>query len=190
MGSWLYPMKRFNEIIILGIVVPLSGLLLSCGQERADYSHRCSRMIAWEAYDEAIEDCTQEIVLNPKSAVAYNQRGFVYLRLGNYSAAIKDYTQANQLQPNSALIYNNRCFAYYRVGEYPKALADCDQALHLHPLFAGAYSNRGLIRFALGDKSGAKEDYQKAVKLFLEAGDQQSYQIIQERYKKLQKPQI
>ena len=41
--------------------------------------------------------------------VAYNNRGFTYLNLGEYQRAIEDLNEALRLDPQDALACNNRC---------------------------------------------------------------------------------
>ncbi len=60
-----------------------------------------------EKYDEAIEDYTKAIHLDPDFALAYNNRGVVYHNLEKYDEAIEDYTEAIRLDPDLALAQNN-----------------------------------------------------------------------------------
>ena len=48
---------------------------------------------------QAIEDLNQAITLNPKYAEAYNNRGYVYMRLQNYESALNDLNRAIELRP-------------------------------------------------------------------------------------------
>ena len=53
--------------------------------------------------DQAIADYTQAIALDPKYAVAYNNRGIAYCDKGDLDQAIADYTQAIALDPKYAV---------------------------------------------------------------------------------------
>ena len=180
-------MKRIYQLImILGSIVALSQVLQGCRSTREDFSTQCNQLIGMKAYQDALEDCTQAIVLGSNTASDYVRRGYVRAQLGKYNEAIEDYTQAIFLQPEGIVIYNNRCAAYYRVGKYKEAIADCNQVLSIKPNFAGSYFNRGRARAALKDKKGAIEDYQKAAQLFLKEDKQESYQAVMEDLRKLQ----
>jgi tetratricopeptide (TPR) repeat protein len=187
-GTESRAMKCIHQLImILGIVIALSQVCLGCRRNtRDDFSSRCIELIGVQGYQEALENCSQAILLGSNTATDYVRRGYVRTQLGEYDKAIEDYTQALFLQPNGLVIYNHRCVTYYLAGRYKEAIADCNQALSLKPDYAGAYASRGRVRVALKDKKGAIEDYQKAAKLFLKEGNKRNYQGVQEDLKKLQ----
>lgn len=172
--------------MILGSVIILSQVFQGCRRTSEDFSSRCNQLIGEKAYQDALENCTQAIILGSNTASDYVRRGYVRTQLGKYKEAIEDYTQAIFLQPEGFVIYNHRCVAYYRVGKYKEAIADCNQVLSIEPNFAGSYANRGRARAAIKDKKRAIEDYQKAAKLFLNQGNKESYQAVLEDLKKLQ----
>lgn len=183
-------MKRPYQLIMTsGIVIALSQVSLGCSTTDK-VSSQCSHLIMAEAYQEALEDCTQDIIHGSNSASDYVRRGYVRTKLGKYDEAIEDYTQALFIQPDASLVYNHRCVAYYGAGKYGDAIADCNQALSLKPNFAGSYFNRGRARAALKDNKGAFEDYQKAAKLFLKAGNKESYQVVLKELRKLKLPSV
>jgi len=95
--------------------------------------------------DQAIDDFTKAIELDPKLAFAYNNRGNVYRKKGNYDQAISDYTKAIEIAPAETQIYINRAYAYYEdKGAFDLALTDFDKAIELNPNLASAYKGRGL----------------------------------------------
>ncbi|MFH1674266.1 MAG: tetratricopeptide repeat protein, partial [Pseudomonadota bacterium] len=57
-------------------------------------------------------------------AIAYNNRGFAYGKLGNHQQAIKDYNKAIDLDPLDAMAYSNRGFAYGILGNYQQGIED------------------------------------------------------------------
>ena len=50
-------------------------------------------------YSEAIAAYTQAIKLDPKYALAYNNRGYTYKALGQSAKAAADFAQASKLDP-------------------------------------------------------------------------------------------
>jgi tetratricopeptide (TPR) repeat protein len=67
------------------------------------------------------------------------------------------------------------------------AIADYNKSIEINPNLAQAYNNRGIARSALGDKEGAIEDFQKAVNLYKEQGNQKLSQDSLNRLKKLRR---
>jgi lipoprotein NlpI len=61
-------------------------------------------------YDKAIE-------IDPRSHVAYNERGLFHLRLGEFDAAITDYDMALSFRPDAAFSLYGRGLAYLRKGD-------------------------------------------------------------------------
>jgi tetratricopeptide (TPR) repeat protein len=111
---------------------------------------------------EALADYNHAIYIDPKTAIAYHNRGLVSKMLGNLNAALADYRMAIQIAPDNPVTYNNRANVYAENGQFEKALADYDRALQLDPHYGDAYDNRGYIRAKLGDAEGAAADYSRA----------------------------
>ena len=109
-------------------------------------------------YNKAIE-------LDPKQAMAFNNRGFAYYTKKDYDQALKDYDQAIALKPDFALAYNNRGDAYYQRKEYDRAQADYGKAIGLKPDYDLAYYNRGLTYHEQKNYDQAINDFNKAISL-------------------------
>jgi tetratricopeptide (TPR) repeat protein len=101
---------------------------------------------------EAIEDYTQAIRLNPDYAAAYYQRGRILSKLGDDQGAIKDYIKGLELDP----------FAYTPNREVAEEYI---KSLQISPKDADAYYRRGLVRYSLKDTQGAIKDYNQAIRL-------------------------
>jgi tetratricopeptide (TPR) repeat protein len=115
--------------------------------------------------DQTIDDYTEVIRLNPKDAIAYNNRGLAYDSKGFYDHAIADYTEAIRLDPNLVVAYNNRGSAYDAKGDYDRAIADYTEAIRLDPNFSTSYYKRGDIYNDKGDYDHAITDYTEAIRL-------------------------
>lgn len=61
------------------------------------YNYRGTAYFWLQEYNKAIEDYQQAIALNPSLAVAYFNRGYAYLELGNKLEAIKDFSKGASL---------------------------------------------------------------------------------------------
>ncbi len=108
---------------------------------------------------------SEAIRLNPKSSVAYYNRGWAHDELDDYTAAIKDYDEAIRLKPDDAGTYYNRGIAYRKLGEYTAAIKDYDEAIRFKPDYTEAYNNRGIAYRNLGEFTAAIEDYDEAIRL-------------------------
>jgi tetratricopeptide (TPR) repeat protein len=93
-------------------------------------------------YQQAITDYDHAIQLDPKFALAYDNRATAYHNLGQYQRAIADYDHLIELGSRNAALYNRRGLAYFNLKEYQKAIADYDQAIQLDPKDSIAIRNR------------------------------------------------
>ncbi|MDR1285172.1 MAG: tetratricopeptide repeat protein [Campylobacteraceae bacterium] len=109
-------------------------------------------------YEQAMEDFTQAIALDPKYADAYNYRGFIHFKWREYDKAIEDYSKAINLDPDY-WSYRNRGFNYQEIGQYDKALADYAQAIKLYPNYTDTYYDRVEIYEKTGEYEKAVQDY-------------------------------
>ena len=84
----------------------------------------------------AIAEYDAAIGLNPRYAVAYNNRGTARLEAGDYGRAIADCTTAIELAPPRALLgmaYCNRSAAYALQGDMSRSRPDLDRAIEIDP---------------------------------------------------------
>jgi tetratricopeptide (TPR) repeat protein len=116
-------------------------------------------------YNLAITDFTEAIRLDPKSALAYRERGVTFSDKGDQTTAIADLDRAISLAPNFVLAYNNRGNVYRRKRDYDRAMENYNQAIKTDPTFARAYMNRGGVYRDRGDVTRALEEHTKAVQL-------------------------
>ena len=123
---------------------------------------------AQSAYEEAAEDFTHAIELEPQDAAAYNNRGNALRHLERYNEALADYARAIELNPQYAAAYNNRGGALNHMGRHKDAIADYTRAIELNPQDAAAYNNRGSVLHILGRHEKAILDLTRAIELNLQ----------------------
>ena len=109
-----------------------------------------------ELYNQAIE-------LYPDFLEAYNNRGILKSKMGDYAGAIADYDKAINLNANDAELYANRGVVKYNMGDKEGALEDFCKALEIKPDFANAYNNRAFTLLALGKYEKALRDVNVAI---------------------------
>jgi tetratricopeptide (TPR) repeat protein len=101
--------------------------------------------------------------------LAYNARGVIYAKSGQYQPAIDDFKEAIRIQPGYANAYYNRGLAYAKLGQYQQAIEDLNEEIRLQPVYADAYYNRGTAYSELGQYQRAIEDYNEAIRLKLDS---------------------
>ena len=82
-------------------------------------------------------DFNEAIRLNPMYALAFNNRGHIYKKKGDFDRAMADYNEAIRLDPIYALAFNNRATLYMKKGDYNRAMADLQRG----------HSTRSKVRF-------------------------------------------
>ncbi|WP_228014688.1 tetratricopeptide repeat protein [Fortiea sp. LEGE XX443] len=116
-------------------------------------------------YQEAVDNFTQTIKINPQNSLAYNYRSDSFYRLGEYEKAQADSSQAITLNPQDANAYYDRGFAWFGLGKYKEAIADYTQAIKLNSQKPYAYYGRGLAQVKVKHYQSAVEDFSKAIAL-------------------------
>jgi tetratricopeptide (TPR) repeat protein len=113
---------------------------------------------------EAIEQFTEAIHRNPRSAAAYNNRAAARNALGDQEGAISDFSQAIQIDPCDKLALFNRgvIWSHYQ-GIFDKAIRDFNEVIRLDPEDAAAYISRGNAWSSLGDFDASIADFTEAI---------------------------
>ena len=111
-----------------------------------------------QSYDKAI-------LLNPKYAEAYCNRGSVCISASAIPGALESYDKAILLKPDFVEAYNNRGNTLNALQQYQAALESFDKAILLKPGFVEAHNNRGNTLHALQQYQAALESCDKAVLL-------------------------
>jgi tetratricopeptide (TPR) repeat protein len=100
----------------------------------ATYSNRGIILANTGKIDEAIQDQTTAVQLDPKSARAHNNRANAYYRAKRHQEALTEYNQAIQLSGGKlAPAYYNRAQAHNALGQKDAARQDLQQAATLAP---------------------------------------------------------
>jgi tetratricopeptide (TPR) repeat protein len=98
-------------------------------------------------------------------AFAYEGRGRIAMRHGDFRRAITDFDEAIHLNPNRAQLYRDRALARRQNGDLVLAIEDYDEAIAHDPRLAAPYHQRGLALAATGDLDRAILSYNTAVRL-------------------------
>ena len=93
----------------------------------------------------ALDTLSELLILNPRSAEAYNTKGNIYLNSGDFAQAVDAYQKAEDLDPEDGGIKINMSIAYYRGGELSSARNKYQQALQQHPDLSQRYASLGSL---------------------------------------------
>jgi tetratricopeptide (TPR) repeat protein len=139
-------------LIVLCVLIGLSThMVVNCGDE--DEPDICSAVIGFSPLRGSL------------IAFAYEGRGRIALRHGDWRRAIADLDEAIQLNPNRASLYRDRALARRQSGDFEGAIADYDEAIAHDPKLAAPYHQRGLALAAMGDLDRAILSYNTAIRL-------------------------
>jgi tetratricopeptide (TPR) repeat protein len=119
-------------------------------------------------YQGSLADLNRAIVLDPKFASAYNNRGSLKRsKLNDPQGGLADLNRAIALDPNNAVVYINRGnLKAEKLNDPQGGLADLNRAIALDPNNAVAYYNRGSLKQSeLNDPQGSLVDYNRALEL-------------------------
>ena len=109
-------------------------------------------------FDEAVEEYSQAIELDPDYAPAYFYRGLVHIWLEEWKDALADMQSVVALDPEQAFAHHVSGLMHMRQEQYDEAIAAYSRAVELRPDDLSFRANRAAAYFALGDPAGALTD--------------------------------
>jgi len=115
-------------------------------------------------YAKALNDLTHSIKIH-KSALAYLDRGYLFMNLGNYPAAEKDFLQAIIIEPGNTTYYIELSKIKEKQQDHFAAINYLQKAAKYDPNNAEIYFNLGIL---LGNEHNFKEatdNFSKAIEL-------------------------
>ncbi len=116
-------------------------------------------------YQDAIENFTEAIVINPNDAEVYYNRGMGYVSIEENENAFQDLNKAIELEFDSAELYYNRGYLYQQQGQYQDAINDYDIAISKKEDYGDAFYRRGRSKYELGQEEEALHDLGEAISL-------------------------
>ena len=109
-------------------------------------------------FDQALDEYSQAIDLDPDYALAHFYRGLVYVWGGDWDEALADMQRVAMLDPEQAYAHHIAGLMYMRQDDYAGAAAAFSQAIDLLPDEEGFYADRAAAYFSLGDAAQALDD--------------------------------
>lgn len=109
--------------------------------------------------DEALHFYNETLRLDPKNAVALNNRGLIWLEsVGNYTSALKDFDAALKNDPAMTTARFNRALAHMNLEQFENAVRDLDACIKLKTQVEQAFGLRGVCKARLHDYEASKAD--------------------------------
>lgn len=119
-------------------------------------------------YDHAISNFTKAILINPRSANPYRERGLAYYAKRDFDRVIEDATKAIKLNPLDRNGYHLRAIAHSAKSDHDKAIIDQTEAIKIEPTSPELYRHRGVFYRKNGDYEKAIADFTKAIEIMPE----------------------
>lgn len=131
----------------------------------APYINRASCRRRLNDMTGALQDLTEAIRLEPKNPLVLNNRGLIYIVLGEHEKAYADFSLAITVAPPSYLDpRTNRARMLCTVKRIRECIDDFSVAIKAKPEEAEYYLSRGQAYLALEERDKAKADLARAVK--------------------------
>jgi tetratricopeptide (TPR) repeat protein len=135
-------------------------ILLDSGNVDYDLSFAyMDRALAYSSlnlYENAINDFSKAIEMDPKAITAYDERGKLYSELKQYDLALADFTYVITYDPNDGTSYCQRGWVYYDMKQYDKSIRDFRMAFKLSP-YHDFFSALGISYFCNKDFENARK---------------------------------
>src|SRR5437868_13098392 len=97
------------------------------------YQQRAFSYANDQRFQDALNDLSEAIKVNPRDARAYEQRAAVEMRINDYDKALADYGEAIKTNPGEIRYHLYRSYIYELRGDIQNAMADTDRALNIDP---------------------------------------------------------
>jgi tetratricopeptide (TPR) repeat protein len=136
-----------------------------------DFEIRAARRYNESRYDQAIEDYSAALRLDPKLASALMNRGWAYLNQEDYQTAAADFDAALKLDPELTGAYEGRGTCRRELGDFKAAIRDLTEAIRRDSSDADTYERRAKCYTGLGRHADALKDRTRAVQLAPEYAD-------------------
>ena len=118
-----------------------------------------------EGFLKAIEFYDRAISLNPRLAIAWNNKGYVLNELERYEEALIVLERAIEINPSFVGSYNNYGDALYGLGKYSEAIDAYNKCIQIDPENCQAWSNKGFSFLRLENPELALHSFDKYTKI-------------------------
>lgn len=136
-------MERCNDDEDWDRVIRACTAMIRSGRtDSYPYVFRGNAYLAKHQYDNAIQDYSRVVSLQPEDVYALTKRGLAYKGSGDYDRALADLDKAISITPTNGYLYNTRGEIYVAKIDYDRAIADFNQAVTRNPEVTRFRANR------------------------------------------------
>ena len=129
------------------------------------YSTRGCYNLRATNYEDAVDDCSQSIELDPTCWSSYVYRADALEKLGRFNQSIYNCNMATMLDPQKAEPYYIKTLALRDLNQVPEAIEACNKAMDLDTNYFSLHYVRGFLYFESEDYRDAIQDFGKAIEL-------------------------
>jgi tetratricopeptide (TPR) repeat protein len=159
-GSAALARQKWNEAIVF-----FGKSLESNPGNAAAYVGRSRAYLQLNDLDRALDEVNQAVKYDPRSSLAYGQRGIVLKVQGRTVEALEDFGRAVKITPHYSWAFAQIADIQLRKNDFERALENCNRALEINPSFVEGLRLRSRILSRAGKCREAFEDLNKAIKL-------------------------
>ncbi|MCJ1307657.1 TOM (translocase of outer membrane) complex component [Agyrium rufum] len=124
---------------------------------------------------EALDDLSQSIKLQPSLTQSFIKRASMHLELGDREAAANDFEQAIQQNKGDPDIYYHRAQLHFILGEYAEANKDYQKSMDLDKDFIFSHIQFGVTQYKMGSIASSMATFRKCIKNFDKVPDVYNY---------------
>ncbi|KAI9805627.1 MAG: TOM (translocase of outer membrane) complex component [Piccolia ochrophora] len=125
--------------------------------------------------NEALEDLTKSVDLDPSLTQSYIKRASMHLELGNRDAAAKDFEYALSQNADDPDIYYHRAQLHFILGEFAEAAKDYQKSIDLDRDFIFSHIQLGVTHYKMGSIASSMATFRRCVKNFDKVPDVYNY---------------
>ncbi|KAA6414076.1 MAG: mitochondrial precursor s import receptor [Lasallia pustulata] len=125
--------------------------------------------------NDALEDLTKSVELNPALTQSFIKRASMHLELGNREAAANDFEQAMEQNKEDPDIYYHRAQLHFILGEFGEAAKDYQKSIDLDRDFIFSHIQLGVTQYKMGSIASSMATFRRCVKNFDKVPDVYNY---------------
>ena len=125
--------------------------------------------------NEAMDDLTKAIELQPSLTQAYIKRASMHLEIGNKDKATEDFEEAMKHNKDDADIYYHRAQLHFIMGDFADAAKDYQKSIELDRDFIYSHIQLGVTQYKMGSIPSSFATFRRTIRNFDQVPDVYNY---------------